>query len=595
MRFRIHIYENVSVKNDFNATVFFSYRILIDNFISKYEYPVDITLEFISTVIEFKCSYISFSSPFKMDEKCKPFIPMRFPIDELANRARRAYMAEYSDADSSCNDKRILFPEAFDFNTIRSIPHAERLNVLAIRTLAMNYDGKPLSNDLNGYDHILFGEFLDVELDIEKVISLDNDVYWKRVAKKFCRRRIDLIAAECGRKGFSWKNLGLEMKFARMLENMDFGSWNTEAMIQLAEKLSSYVRKLDIRTLKSLKEHSLEKNPYNGNYRIPEYSDASLQHGNLSFLCELKHLSALCIDFSTENLLYGYNRRYFELSTYDFTNLANGISNLSQLRILNLRGNQMNSEGMKILMKSLLGSLVESLDLSFCQLNASSIQPLAIFLADNANHSLKNLELMGNKIGGASVTEFASGLAHFKGSLEHMGLSQNPLKADGLLAIVTALCFAKNLEKIDISGCLIESDGMHCIVELIENHSQLRKINVSSIQIATDCAIKIIRCLKINYKIEYFECRNCGLCLQHEKQIRVLLERNIYYKNYPYLLKENFTEEDEKAIDEIVAKHRHSLLNNINPEERFRCDRIDVGKYYQNLYDENMFVKNLKI
>lgn len=501
----------------------------------------------------------------------------------------------YFKIDDSFSNNRQIFSEIFDPHFDEWGSRVERLSVAAVRVMAANYSGGPVPAECDEYDRMVFAGFLDVHLDIEKVIDIDIDVYWKRVAQQFSRRSIDLIEAEQKRKGFAWKNLAMELKFSRMLENTNCESWYIETMTDIARKICPYIRKLDIRSLKAIKEQCLEKNPYNSNYRVYNHSDTWYRHGDLSFLGELRRLTVLSIDFSTENLKYGYHKRYFELSSEDFINLTNGISKLPSLKTLVLCGNKMNCEKMRILMNGIRKVHIERLDLSFCHLDASSIDQLALYLGDCKSKSLKYLVLMGNHIGGGALAGFAAGLALFAGNLRHLGLSQNPLDADGIQSIVAAIVHSKRVEQIDISGCLIGPDGEQQIAILLEEKSQLRKINISSVQISNECATEIIRCLKNNYDIVYFECRNCELSLEQETNIRVLIDRNVYYKKYPYLLKDNFTEEEEAEIDGILSKDHHRLLDRAQDAVRMRKipDGADTTEYYQNLYDENEIIEKM--
>lgn len=318
----------------------------------------------------------------------------------------------------------------------------------------------------------------------------------------------------------------------------------------------------------------------------------------MSFLGELKPLTSLTINFGRENLRYDYHKRFFEVSCDDIRHLVDGIRQLSNLKSLTLRGNKMDSKKMIVLMTGLIASHIEVLDLSFCQLDAHTIQPLVIFLCENEHHSLKHLELQGNYLGGAQLAAFAAGLAMFNGKLKCLGLSQNPLNDDGVVAIVNGLLELKYLRKIDFSCCEMGEIGVREILRILRLNS-LRSVDISSVHVTDEQGTELVQCMENNFNMEELECRNCGLTLHQEKCVRLLLERNVYYIRHPYLFKEDFTftEEDKERIDDILAKWRHSLLDRVEMEAiKFnRIDEIERSKYRQNFLTDEEFRERARI
>lgn len=534
-----------------------------------------------------------------MEQKIYNFTPLQFPNDYLANRSRIVYLTEKAINDINVKTSQNLFPEVFDLNATNQLTkYPERLNKLVIRVLANNYDGGQLNDAYySDYDKILFGELLSVDIDIEKVIDFDNDVYWRRVVEKFSHRKTEFLKVMMlESNNVSLKPIGLELKFARLLETLAYASWNSESLTELAKKLSPFIRMLKIHSLNPMKDFMLERNAHNSNYKIFNYSDSNFNHGNLSFLSQLQSLTTLTINFATENLRYDYHKRFFELSCDDISNLANGICQLSSLRSLTLRGNKLNDKKMVMLMNGLSTSHIEILDLSFCQLDAFAIRSLAVFLCENEHNSLQCLELKGNCLTGVELTDFGAGLTMYKGELKYLGLSQNPLNDDGVVAIVNGLREMEHLNKIDFSSCEMGTIGVREIIELLRLKS-LKSLNISSIIVQDQHATELIQRMESNFNMEQLECRNCGLTLEQERGIRLLLERNVYYIKHPCLFKEHFTEDDEKQIDDKLANWRHLLFDRIEDEaSKFgHNDEIIRSKYHQNFLTEEKFCETARI
>lgn len=358
----------------------------------------------------------------------------------------------------------------------------------------------------------------------------------------------------------NWKNVAIELKFAHLLTKTFYEVWRVDEFRELSRKLRPYVRKLNIRDLKTLKDFALERNPSNVNYKIYNYSDAMFSHGDLSFLDEFKYLQDLTVSFNADNLQLKYHERYFESSIDDIVNLSRALSKLPKLRTLTLRGNKMNGEKLRILVQALYQSRIKKLDLSFCGIDSIAIQPLALFLCENENHVLEYLELRGNFISGAGIKSLASGLAFFKGVLKYLGLSRNPVEVDGADAIVDVICKSQNIEYIDLSSCELGPEGVNAILRLVKETTSLRKLDISSVAIPNETAFQLVKALLNNYKLEIIECRQCELSDERAEQIKTLLERNLYYVQHPYLLKSHFTEEDEREIDGLLANQKNSLL-----------------------------------
>lgn len=497
----------------------------------------------------------------------KPISLIKFPIEDATTRSTHAYLSEENQHELVFNNSRKLYAHVFDVAPLKIPKPIERLHILAVRDLVSNYRGGTLSDNLNTYDKALFGELLELDLDFEKLIDLDSNlvIYWKRLVQKFSSKNaVELRAMK--RKGhISWKNIAIELKFSRMLETTSYEKWCIENLTDLAKKLSPFIKRLCINGLQSMDNRMLELNPYNKGCKIYNHLDRFYCHGDLSFISHLKNLHTFMINFGQKNLQYGYNRRYFEIASQDILNVSIGLGQIANLTSLQFSGNKMDFAKMNILIKGLFKNHLTRLDFSYCHLNAISIKPIAYFLSENC--TLKYLELMGNNISGSEVNAFASGLERFRGVLKYLGFSRNQLGAKGAVALVTKLINARNVLEIDFSCCEVGCEGSREIVNLLSFQTSLKSLDISSIPLTRECAADLYQYLKDNYNMEILDCRCCNLTVEQEAQIRVLLERNIYYKTYPFLFKSSFTEDDEIEIDHNIGMNlRHWQFGNVSRE-----------------------------
>ena len=184
----------------------------------------------------------------------------------------------------------------------------------------------------------------------------------------------------------------------------------------------------------------------------------------------IKHLKVL----SLENIYISYARAVHGLATLlssvraleelnlssnnlvlaDFQELQSPLSNLSQLKRLNLSNNP---DGISILLEKILPSLknLEELRLSNTHLNCDDLNAICTCNSLAFLNSLKYLELSMNSIGSEGIRELANTLKEFP-LLERLDLSRSCLQGDDINVLCQGLVSLKKLKYLDLSGNIID-------------------------------------------------------------------------------------------------------------------------------------------
>lgn len=200
---------------------------------------------------------------------------------------------------------------------------------------------------------------------------------------------------------------------------------------------------------------------------------------------------------------------------------------------------------------------VETLDLSFCQLTTTNA--IAEFLS--VNNALKALELKGNYLSGNEVVDLATAINEYNGHLRYLGLAQNPLQSDGIKGILSNILNTTQVNELDISACQIDADDVPCVIDFIKSHAILRSVNLTGIpldgEINGDNLVKVVRG---HYGILRLPHKSCGLSVEQEMNLRILLQRNNYYDANPALRADEVTPEKESEIDLAMKQKMYELL-----------------------------------
>lgn len=314
----------------------------------------------------------------------------------------------------------------------------------------------------------------------------------------------------------NWKTIGLELKLVELIENLEQTKFDAPETIkyleQLMAKLAPWIKQLSISKLKTKKHFA--KNPFIPKARVVNFDSDECSHGSIEFLGGLSNLKQLSIKFDPGYLGYNYTRRLFQVSSEDVGNVAKAMLKLKKLERIEIRRSDM-SESEKVLfltrsMKSML--TLHSIDFSYCSIGSRlSGQHFRQLL--KSNRAIKQLELKGNDLDESFCQNFASGLKDFRGKLEYLGLSWNPIFGKALASILKA---AEKVSRLDISNCNLTTNQQteECFVQLatmLESNQSLIELDISGNEFKSlETKAKFIKALEKNFEVVEVRCDNCG-------------------------------------------------------------------------------------
>lgn len=342
-----------------------------------------------------------------------------------------------------------------------------------------------------------------------------NGTFWKRLVETKIRDVLRL--QELSRDATTnWKAVGLELKLAEFIENLEQTQFDAPKTItyleQLMAMLEPFIDQLSINKLKT--KQYFAKNPFNPSAPVVNFNSDECSHGSLEFLGGLSNLKQLSIKFDPGNLGYNYTRRLFQVSTEDVENVAKALTNLKKLERLEIRRSDL-SEPEKLLfltrsMKSM--PALRSIDFSNCSIG-SRLSGLHFLGLLRANRMIRRLELKGNNLDECFCQNLAAGLKDFRGELEYLGLSWNPIFGKALVNILKA---AEKVSRLDISNCDLKTkqhndECFDCLAVMLERHQSLIELDVSGNEFTSvELKAKFIKALEKNFEVVEARCDNCG-------------------------------------------------------------------------------------
>lgn len=202
----------------------------------------------------------------------------------------------------------------------------------------------------------------------------------------------------------------------------------------------------------------------------------------------------------------------------------------------------MDAQKLGILIDSLKElEMLQTIDFGFDEL-LDDCGPYFVRLFESAT-SIKRLELESNKLGADALSCLGSALlAYNNGTLEYLGLARNAINDNALHALAVALLQTTHVENLCLSNNrFLTEKGLACCIanELLRQHTALRKLDISAIRISSFAADEIIRALDVNHNILELKCNGCELDMETETDIFVLMKRNKYILENPYIEEEN--------------------------------------------------------
>ncbi|XP_057699962.1 uncharacterized protein LOC130920622 isoform X2 [Corythoichthys intestinalis] len=230
-------------------------------------------------------------------------------------------------------------------------------------------------------------------------------------------------------------------------------------------------------------------------------SPSNLKHLNLSW----NHLSYEGVDILSKGLaspnciLESLYLRECGLDKGSCHLLASVLSSPSNLRHLDLSSNKLSDEGVEILSKGLASPncILESLDLSYCDLEKGSCHPLASLLSSPSH--LKHLELSSNILLDEGVEILSKGLVSPNCILYFLKLSGCSITQRGCISLAEALKVTpSHLQELDLSRNDLSGEGVEILSKgLASPHCILKVLNLEHCGITSKGCVSLAEALKV--------------------------------------------------------------------------------------------------
>lgn len=421
-----------------------------------------------------------------------------------------------------------------------------KLTKLCLKIVAENYKQGPLLPPPLDTPEMLnmMCELIPVDLPLKNILHIDSQIYWKRIylAKNPDKFLNNILQA---RPFIDWKPLGVTQKYIEKIENTDFEAWNFEQLDVLSGLVKDFVTDLKISKLKTIKKYSIEKGKYMDTFEITNYPSDMCHHGSLRVLGELKSLVSLSIEFSPHDMQRDFEPRFMEFSYTDALNLADGLKSLENLKILKLRNSKFDCRKFKAITEGIFHLPLEELEFYFCHLSDKCC--LTIFKILQLLKDLKRLGLAGNYFKILTPKALAYGIQCYEGKLDYLDISRNPLTDEAITYLVRGIIGVEQVKHLNVSGIGVTSDGAAILSEFVKEHQYLEKLDLVAVPITEFGGGRLIKCLNDNMNVIHLDYRCCDLDINQEYQLEILVRRNRYISENPYLRKDqkdNWTMED---------------------------------------------------
>lgn len=219
------------------------------------------------------------------------------------------------------------------------------------------------------------------------------------------------------------------------------------------------------------------------------------------------------------------------------------------LRVFRLRNSRMDAEKLLSLVRGLKElKRLETVDFGFDNLEDDSAS--AFYELFENNCSIQSLELESNKMCEEVLRTLGEALQHYKGRLEYLGLARNPITDEALHALVSGILTTPQISSLSLRGVVgLSQNGLKCCIvnELLCDHFALRKLDLTAVPLGEELADEIIKALDLNQRILAFDCLGCDLDEEGEMDVALLVKRNRYIADNPYVGDQTKTDEEIDA------------------------------------------------
>uniref|UniRef100_A0A182NJI8 Uncharacterized protein n=1 Tax=Anopheles dirus TaxID=7168 RepID=A0A182NJI8_9DIPT len=439
----------------------------------------------------------------------------------LASEANRALLVELVSFHAGGRTKCRPFEANQTASTGQHSPN--RLSTIVLEFLVQNFAGGIEPAPATCCQVREFGNLLSTELPLLKIIDTESELFWRRVVWRYANDALAYYEHDFLTPHRLWKDRGVELKLARMIERQDPRYWELEGLEECMKKAAPFVRNLVVEQLMPYPE--VEPIEDYESYTVRNAPSERCHHGSLTIIGHLANLTSVSLVFGVKRWLSPYQNRYSNCSSTDIENLGLGLQKLLNLKKFTLSHTRLDSEKLQILLDHLTPLPLETIRLRWCCLGADCGGALGRFLS-RFGPSLRQLDLSNNRLGAPELDQLCPGLSVYRGVVDSLDLSYNPIGESGVLILGGAIKGRAHPSELNFAGCQMGVQGSFRVIQLLSFHVPLRRVSLNCVPISPEGAEKLVQVLRENGHIEDVQVRQCGLSDAMRARIRNILATN---------------------------------------------------------------------
>uniref|UniRef100_A0A182R0S4 Uncharacterized protein n=1 Tax=Anopheles farauti TaxID=69004 RepID=A0A182R0S4_9DIPT len=445
-----------------------------------------------------------------------------------------------------------LFEAYQDQHIVECVP--QRLSMIVLECLVKNFtEGIVPTPSLPCCQVREFGNLLSTELPLATIIDIESETFWRRVVHCYSDDALAYHEHNFLTPHQLWREHGVELKLARMIEQQDPRYWEVEGLEQCMKKAAPFVRNLTIEQM--MPYPTVEAIEGYESYTVRNAPSELCHHGSLAIIGHLSNLTSLSLVFGVKKWLKPYRNRYSNCSTVDIENLGRGLKELLKLNKFTLSHTRLDSEKLNILLEHITSLPLDTVRLRWCELGAGCGGALGRFLS-RIGPSLRRLDLSNNRLDAPELDRLGPGLSVYRGVVDSLDLSYNPIGESGVLILGGAIKGRPHPSVLNFTGCQMGVQGSFRVVQLLSFHAALRKVSLNCVPISPEGAEKLVRVLLENRHIEDVQVRECGLSDAIQTKIRTILARNANRRERSRSMGENLVQITDREGRKVSSPAR---------------------------------------
>jgi hypothetical protein len=191
-----------------------------------------------------------------------------------------------------------------------------------------------------------------------------------------------------------------------------------------------------------------------------------------------------------------------ELTDDDINAVGQGLAKGS-IRVLNLPGNHLTSEGAKLLAAVLAtNKTIEEVDVSNNQITDEGATALSALFS--GKHPIKRLNVEANKIGDQGVAELCKGLAGASGTTV-LQFGKNDIGDAGVVAVADLLRANSTIAEVQLHNNSITDEGVATICDALADNVSVVKLDLSHNSLGPGAVQHIHKLLSVNKSIRHVD------------------------------------------------------------------------------------------